>query len=85
MREIERKCQACGKILNRKNLIKITLNDGNLYINPSSKILGRSMYVCPCIDCVKALIKKKRIMGALKFKDFDKIKEVETMLQKVVF
>jgi len=44
--KINRKCQGCAKLLDRENLIKITLYDGKLYINPSSKILGRSTYVC---------------------------------------
>lgn len=81
---IERKCQGCGKIFDRKDFIKITLYNGQLYINPNSKILGRSMYICPCADCVKTLIKKKRIIGALKFKNFDEIKKVEKQLLEMV-
>ncbi len=82
---IERKCQGCGKILDRKNFIKITLNHGKLYINPNSKILGRSMYICTDQNCIKTAIKKKRIINALKFKNFDEIKEVEKQLLEMVF
>jgi len=78
-----RKCQGCGKISNREDFIKITLNGGKLYINPTSKILGRSLYVCPNIQCVKTLIKKKRITGALKFKNFEEIKTAEEALLKM--
>ena len=85
LKEIKRKCQGCGKILDRKDFIKITLNDGKLYINPNSKILGRSMYICADHNCIKTLIKKKRITSALKFKNFDEIKEVEKQLLEMVF
>lgn len=79
-----RKCQGCAKVSGRENFIKITLNNGKLYINPSSKILGRSMYVCPDIKCIKTLIKKKRITNALKFKNFDEIQTTEAALLKMV-
>lgn len=75
-----RKCQGCGKVLDRETLIKITLFDGKLYLNPSSKILGRSMYICPDVDCVKNVIKKKRIYSALKFKNFEEISSMEAKL-----
>ncbi len=84
LKDIKRKCQGCGKILDRNSLIKITLFDGKLYINPSSKILGRSMYVCADYNCVKTVIKKKRIYSALKFKNFDEILQVEKLLQEMV-
>lgn len=81
---IVRKCQGCGKISDRKTFIKITLNEGKLYINPNSKILGRSMYLCASSDCIKTAIKKKRIMGALKFKNLDEIKKLEKQLLEMV-
>ncbi len=83
-KEIKRKCQGCGKISCRKEFIKITLSDGKLYINPTSNTLGRSMYICANSDCIKSVIKKKRIYSALKFKNFDEISNVEKLLQKMV-
>lgn len=83
-RTVVRKCQGCAKISDRENFIKITLNDGKLHINPSSKVLGRSLYVCPDIKCVKNVIKKKRLMTALKFKNFEEIQTVEAELLKMV-
>lgn len=77
----ERKCQACCKIQNRDELIKIVkLNNGELKINPNSKELGRSLYVCRNLECIKILIKKKRIKTALKFNDLEKIEKVEQEL-----
>ncbi len=83
-KEIIRKCQGCAKTGDRKDFIKITLNDGKLHINPTSKILGRSLYVCKSAQCVKTLIKKKRIISALKFKNFEEIQKVEAELLKLV-
>lgn len=82
--KINRKCQGCAKTFNRENLIKITLCDGKLYINPSSKILGRSAYVCFDTNCIKNLIKKKRLYGALKFKNFEEISSIESKLLELV-
>lgn len=83
-RTVVRKCQGCAKILDRENFIKITLNEGKLHINPSSKVLGRSLYICPDIKCIKNVIKKKRLMTALKFKNFEEIQTVEAELLKMV-
>ena len=58
--EIKRKCQGCTKISKREDFVKITLLDNKLYVNPSKKILGRSMYVCADKECVKTVIKKEK-------------------------
>jgi len=78
---VERKCQACGIIINREELIKITkLQDGSIKINPNSKELGRSIYVCRNKECLKILIKKKRIKTALKVQNQNEISKIETQL-----
>ena len=78
---VERKCQACGIIINREELIKITkLQDGSIKINPNSKELGRSIYVCKNKECLKILIKKKRIKTALKVQNQNEISKIETQL-----
>lgn len=80
---INRKCQGCAQTINRNELIKITLCNGKLYINPSSKVLGRSMYVCKNVNCIKNVIKKKRLYSALKFKNFEEISSIESKLLKI--
>ncbi len=80
---INRKCQGCGKTAVREEFIKITLSNGKLYINPTSKILGRSMYICPDMKCIKTVIKKKRMYSALKYKNFDEISKLEEKLIKL--
>lgn len=76
-----RLCQSCRKKTNRDELIKITkINDETLKINPKSFELGRSLYVCKNLDCIKNLIKKKRIKSALKFSNQNEIERIEKEL-----
>ena len=57
--EIKENAKAAQKFQKREDFVKITLLDNKLYVNPSKKILGRSMYVCADKECVKTVIKKK--------------------------
>jgi len=58
-----RKCCACGKILDRQNLIRILkeAKTGKIIINPNNKQFGRSNYICKSEECLKLAIKKKRL------------------------
>lgn len=81
---VERLCQSCRNKFNRADLIKITkVDENNLSLNPSSKVLGRSLYVCKNLECVKNLIKKKRLRGALKFNNQEEIERIESELLKM--
>ena len=83
MKEIKRKCQGCLKLINRDELIKITkLFDGTLKINPTSKEIGRSVYVCANCECIKLFIKKKKLKTALKYSNMEEILRVEELLKK---
>ena len=85
MKEIKRKCQGCLKLFNREELIKITkLENGTLKINPTSKELGRSAYVCKNPECIKVFIKKKKLKTALKYSNMDEILRIEEELKKLV-
>ncbi len=82
---IFRKCQGCGRVKERVELIKITkLKDGMLKISPGSKELGRSVYVCCDKNCINNLIKKRRIKTALKFQNQEEIKRIEKELLNLV-
>ena len=84
MPEIERKCLACNKVTDRKNLIKITrLSDGTLKINPTSKEIGRSVYVCKNTECIKNFIKRKRLK-ALKSDSQSELLKIEQQLKALV-
>ena len=83
MNEIKRKCQGCLKLIDRNELVRITkLSDGTLKINPTSKELGRSVYVCANSECIKTFIKKKKIKTALKYSNMEEISRVEELLKK---
>ena len=58
--ECLRKCVACGKIRNRRDMIKITkeYKSGNVIVAPDSKIFGRSVYLCYNQECINTAIKK---------------------------
>lgn len=84
MQEIKRKCLACNKVTTRENLIKITrLKEGTLKINPTSKEIGRSVYVCKNSQCIKEFIKRKKLR-ALKSDSQSEILKIEEMLKNIV-
>ena len=58
-----RKCTACGKITDRKDLIRILKNykTSQIIINPNPNEFGRSTYICRNPECLKNAIKKKRL------------------------
>ncbi len=86
MQKNYRKCQACASIKPKEELIKIAkISPNSLVINPKSDVLSRSAYVCKNIDCIKTLIKKKRLKNALKFNNFDEIKRIEEILLNLGF
>lgn len=63
----DRKCAGCGKIRNRKEMIKITRDTHfDIFINPNSKIFGRSVYLCYNKSCIEAALKKNRIQRMFK-------------------
>ena len=81
---IERKCQSCNIKQDRNLMIKITKLPSGLKINPTSKELGRSIYVCKNIECIKKLIKKKRIKVALKYSNQEEITKIEQELLNMI-
>ncbi|MBR3604879.1 MAG: YlxR family protein [Candidatus Gastranaerophilales bacterium] len=84
-KEIIRKCQGCQKLIDRNELIKITkLQNGTLKINPTKKELGRSVYVCKNIECIKTFIKKKKLKTALKVSNIEEIARIEAELNSLL-
>lgn len=70
-----RKCVGCGKITDRKELVKITRDiHSNIFVNPNSKIFGRSVYLCYNKSCVEVAFKKNKIQKALKAPIPDELK-----------
>ena len=81
---IKRRCISCRELKNRDEMIKITKFNDDLIINPSSKITGRSAYVCNNEECIKKMIKSKGIKRNLKFNNDTLIKQTENeILQNI--
>ncbi len=64
----ERRCIGCWQVKDRKDLIKITVDntDGSLKINPNSLTFGRSVYLCYNEACIEKAFKKDKISKHLK-------------------
>ena len=62
-KEILRKCIGCFETKTRENMIKITRehSTGEIFINPNSKIFGRSVYLCYNKTCIENSLKKKQV------------------------
>ena len=73
----QRKCQGCKQLKNADLMHKITreYKSGEVFLNPSSKILGRSAYICKNKECIKAALKKKTLKNALKINDLTQIEQ----------
>ena len=81
---VNRQCRSCRTIKNRDELIKITSSNDSLFINPDSKIFGRSVYVCKDEECIKNFIKIKGIKRGLKYNNEAQIKEIEEKLKTIL-
>lgn len=64
----ERRCVGCWKIKDRKELLKLTVNNvnGNVVINPNSLTFGRSAYLCYNEACIESAFKKNKLGKHLK-------------------
>lgn len=67
-KEIIRKCVGCSELKNRDELIKITRENKTnaIFINPNSKIFGRSVYLCYNSSCIESALKKNKLARFLK-------------------
>lgn len=67
-KETLRKCIGCFELKNRKEMIKITKEHEtkNIFVNPNSKIFGRSVYLCYNKSCVQKALKKNKLAKFLK-------------------
>jgi len=65
---ILRKCVGCGELKPRDELIKVTKEHvtGELFVNPNSKIFGRSAYLCYNQSCIEQALKKNKLNRVLK-------------------
>ena len=57
-------------------MIKITLekSSGKFFINPNSKIFGRSAYLCYNNSCIKEILKKNKLQKCLKSSNVENLR-----------
>lgn len=68
MKKIKRKCIGCFEIKDADEMIKITREHSQkeIFINPNSKIFGRSVYLCYNNSCIENSLKKNKLAKFLK-------------------
>lgn len=76
-REVLRKCIGCFQNKNREEMVKITreYKSGKIFINPNSKIFGRSVYLCYNDSCIENSFKKNKLGKFLKSSLTEELKE----------
>lgn len=76
-KEVLRKCIGCFELKNRGEMIKITRESksGQIFINPNSKIFGRSVYLCYNKICIENALKKNKLAKFLKSALAEELKE----------
>ncbi|NLS44936.1 MAG: YlxR family protein [Firmicutes bacterium] len=62
----QRTCVGCRLVKSKWDLIRIVRTpDGNVEIDPTSKLSGRGAYICPDPECFDSAVKGKRLDKAL--------------------
>ncbi|HNW26309.1 MAG TPA: YlxR family protein [Candidatus Gastranaerophilaceae bacterium] len=82
-KEVLRKCIGCFESKNRDGMIKITRqhSSNEIFINPNSKIFGRSVYLCYNNSCIENSLKKNKLAKFLKANFNEEFKErLRTMI-----
>lgn len=82
-KEVLRKCIGCFETKNREEMIKITREhcSDKIFINPDSKIFGRSVYLCYNNSCIENSLKKNKLAKFLKSNlDEEFKKRLKTMI-----
>jgi len=76
-KQIKRKCIGCFEDKNRGEMIKITREHETkeIFINPNSKIFGRSVYLCYNNSCIENSLRKNKLAKFLKANLTDEFKE----------
>ncbi|MFA7659517.1 MAG: YlxR family protein [Candidatus Gastranaerophilaceae bacterium] len=83
-KEVLRKCIGCFESKNREEMIKITreYKTKEIFINPNSKIFGRSVYLCYNKTCIENSLKKNKLAKFLKANLSEEFKETLRTIHK---
>ena len=72
----QRKCIVCGKLSEKKDLLRIVKNkEEGILIDESGKVNGRGAYVCKNEECIRGLRRTNKLNQAFKMKIEDDIYE----------
>ena len=59
---VQRTCIGCNSKKDKKDLLRIVLNkEGEIFIDKTGKANGRGIYICNDEECLKKVIKTKKI------------------------
>jgi len=64
----QRSCIACRTTKDKKALIRLVYNAGNVEIDAGGKRPGRGAYLCPTNECWEAALKRNNLEHALRAK-----------------
>ena len=80
-----RTCVSCRKKFDKENLdlIKITKENNNIFINNDKKHFGRSCYICNNKECLQKVIKNKIVSKIFKQQIADEIYEKLTNIKEL--
>lgn len=83
-KQTNRKCIGCFETKNREEMVKITREhkSGEIFINPNSKIFGRSVYLCYNGSCIEDSLKKNKLAKFLKAGLTEELKETLRAIHK---
>lgn len=83
-KKVLRRCIGCFETKNREDLLKITRehNSNEIFINPNSKIFGRSVYLCYNKRCIESALKKNKLQKFLKASLTEDLKETLKTIHK---
>ena len=72
----QRKCIVCGKLSEKKDLLRIVKNkEEGILIDESGKVNGRGAYVCKNEECIRGLRRTNKLNQDFKMKIEDDIYE----------
>lgn len=70
----QRTCIGCGQQKDKRDLIRIVKNNqGEIFLDKSGKEPGRGAYICDNAECLKKLIKSRKLEKSFKMKIEDNI------------
>lgn len=81
---VVRRCIGCFEKKNREEMVKITRSNetNEIFINPNSKIFGRSVYLCYNNSCIEKAFKKNKLQRFLKANLTEQLKETIRTVHK---